>query len=785
MSRTRKKRSLPRRTHGVIPADEMSALDMLLSGFLGMGVAALPAARLLVPTESAAAGDTLWLVQLWLGLGVIWAWWSYRAGKVSPQIDRWDVAVGILVGGHVLAALVVVATSGDKRAAVNSLWEWVGLGTLFFLVRRVVVNDSLRRTLVIGFTSLTIALSVLGLWQHYVWYAETVEHYTGLREELDELTADGRAMSARQVARVQSIQRDFGRQGIPLEGTSRALWENRLRASSEPIGFFALANSFAAVLLVWLLVGLGIFPARDAGRWERCLWLVGLMLPAFCLVLTKSRTAWGGFFVGAAVLLYQRYRRSGKSSVSFRRIASGILFIAAMLVVAGLSGGFDWAVVSESTKSLQYRWEYWVGTFHMIADQPWVGTGPGNFRQDYLAYKLPGSSEEIADPHNLILDVWANAGVIGLAGLMTLFSLLIFRSRDSESADESERGGGRTRFSHNGGNIDWTVLLGVAAGFGVVGVYDLLFNFVVDGRLWMIFGVWVGVTVCLVRVEVDMRFLRAAFTAAIVGLAVHLLGAGGIGMPGICQLLLIPMALFSGSGRTQLQKRPTERPWRVVSIGVAFTALFVGCLLSATGPVVNRTAFARIAEADWENIHRDGGAGYRSGRLDSVFASFQAATDADPLSAEPWMHVAELRFLLWTNGGLEANGEFEKVVEAAEQAALRNPKSFLVYRQMGRWYLARYRRQGQDRDIERAIALFRRAGELYPNNAGLRGELAEALYLGKHRSAAGDEARVALELDAINRAAGHSDKFLSEEILSRLKEIEAPVENSQSPTDAN
>ncbi len=46
----------------------------------------------------------------------------------------------------------------------------------------------------------------------------------------------------------------------------------------------------------------------------------------------------------------------------------------------------------------------------MIADHPWLGCGPGNFQDFYTQYKLPEASEEIADPHNFLLEIWATAG---------------------------------------------------------------------------------------------------------------------------------------------------------------------------------------------------------------------------------------------------------------------------------------------------------------------------------------------------------------------------------------
>ncbi len=48
----------------------------------------------------------------------------------------------------------------------------------------------------------------------------------------------------------------------------------------------------------------------------------------------------------------------------------------------------------------------------------WLGVGPGNFAAPYLRYKLPEASEEILDPHNLFLEVWATGGFWALLALM-------------------------------------------------------------------------------------------------------------------------------------------------------------------------------------------------------------------------------------------------------------------------------------------------------------------------------------------------------------------------------
>jgi hypothetical protein len=69
---------------------------------------------------------------------------------------------------------------------------------------------------------------------------------------------------------------------------------------------------------------------------------------------------------------------------------------------------------------LNFRWEYWVGAWKMIHDHPVVGVGPENFGDHYLAYKTLASSEEVKNPHNILVHFTAEYGLFGLAALLAL-----------------------------------------------------------------------------------------------------------------------------------------------------------------------------------------------------------------------------------------------------------------------------------------------------------------------------------------------------------------------------
>ncbi len=204
-------------------------------------------------------------------------------------------------------------------------------------------------------------------------------------------------------------------------------------------------------------------------------------------------------------------------------LAAGVFFW-----IAAQSGGFDREVISEAPKSLAYRLQYWAGAWDVVKEHPWLGTGPGNFRQHYLQYKLPESSEEIADPHNWIFDLWTSGGLLALLGSFLLLGWAVRQVRRERTVDASAENG--LSFSA------WEA--GAAAAFFLVMLVRWVSGDFVGLRLvgLLLAGVIVW---AILRKTPLAKVPREAMFAGIAALMVHLLGAGGMEMPAITQTALI------------------------------------------------------------------------------------------------------------------------------------------------------------------------------------------------------------------------------------------------------
>lgn len=475
-----------------------------------------------------------------------------------------------------------------------------------------------------------------------------------------------------------------------------------------------------------------------------------------CLILTQSRTAYVGVcmqlvllscFFGRMLLTGVRHRvGTTRMSVAGLGVAT---IIASVIAVAWHRGKIDEMVFTQAAKSFTYRLQYWQATVQLIRERPWGGTGPGNFRSHYLRHKLPESSEEIVDPHNMVLELVATSGLLAGAALIGcigagLAMILLRRSVH------------RTSSGSEGAISLWVA--GVAAFIVAAALSPMVpWTYV---ALFLVWSLAAAAMWWLVPLEID----SSVIAIALIGLAVHLLGAGGISMPGVSQTLWAVLAvgvnISEGSGKPyQIQDMKWTRA--VLLAGFAAWASFLLLVLRPVTAGLSALSLGRALVAQ-----RD---------LGGSEVQFRAAAAEDRLSVEPWLELSRIHYERWrTDRGRTAEEQFGQAVAALDQAHQLAPSQLEPVRRLAELYEMRAEQTGGF--WAKAAEKYKRCVEMYPTNAGLHAHLARALWKSGQAETALETAARARQLDAQTPHPDHKLTDADRKILEPLQAPLAPVE---------
>ncbi|MGA7496199.1 MAG: O-antigen ligase family protein [Isosphaeraceae bacterium] len=756
---------------------------------LALGLfAALMTARAYWPSEidpSQVSGSGLVWVLAMLIVAGLWIAASLFGGRFRFRWSWTDAAVVALV-----FLVGLSSTRGlDRRLAINLAWDWAGLGFAYVLARNLPRTRGESTVLAGALVVTAVAVSAYGLFQARVEIPQLQERFRH---------SPGQVMLEAKVA---------------LDSQRVSVFADRLLGSNEPFSTFGLANSLAGFLVGPLVLAVAMMIRNLAdekapgSRWGAIgLAAAPLLCILTCLILTKSRSAWIGLFLAVAVLAWQE-RRKAPARLLLGAGLSGLVLVVALVAVGMATGRLDRQVLTQSPLSMRYRWEYWQGAWGVITEGAqgqapgastfWSGVGPGNFGSHYLLHKLPQSSEEIQDPHDLFLEVWAIAGFWALLALVAALALAFWNLLGPAAAGPGENEKARVRLRRRRSEVsretspevsretspvvaaalpagapDPFGRLTLSAGLGLVMVLlvgqmnlfqdDLLVRWVILSGSWLLAallgpGFWR-------RVPLP----ASAFGAAVLACVINLLAAGGIGMPAVALMLwlLIALGLNLRDDRPCGRLREFAGGMPAFALAIVWSAL-AGSFVGAITPFWRSEA--ALARADDALAHRPPD-------FERAQAAYEIAEEADRYSPRPWLGDAYLQLLIWESRGSKPEDlRWKKIPALLLKAASppRNPDAWTLHSERALVTRDLLKKLGHTLSPREIIPLqasiveaTRTASRLYPTNATLHARLAEAsAEISMFRDAV-TEAQEALRLDAITP---HLDKKLANAQRAQLK----------------
>ena len=344
---------------------------------------------------------------------------------------RW---LGGLILAFILASFVTVFFASNHRIALVGWLEQ----SAFMLAGYMALHLCVVRWRFILVLALLAALGVTmagkGLWDFFVEAPARVQQWQDQGSQL------------------------LAAQGI-VEGSPNAIAMEHRWLDPAPLGFTALSNVFASVLLLVIMgvLGLGLALLGQA-RACRAAFLktrkkgeihaptvvaaavLALVVPlAAVLAMTRSR---GGLVcTGLAVAVLPamwRYRRA-----LAWRWKRALLVTAAVLAIM-LASVVVYGMRHEGlpVKTLTFRWLYWTASMEIVKAHPLTGVGWGNFGSAYLPVRDVRGEEAVRNPHNLIVHSLAEQGIpAGTLYLAVIGGFLVVMARPRAGRDATRIAG--------------------------------------------------------------------------------------------------------------------------------------------------------------------------------------------------------------------------------------------------------------------------------------------------------------------------------------------------------
>ncbi len=725
-----KERGNRTKNHGATPlaVDPVFRLDtpfeFLLPIFLGL----LVALTLFLPGEQVERGGVFHLPAiLWLLAAVLVVF----ANREKPQwqFSRLDGIAYAFFGWVVLSQLwnLLPGHGGAPRSTLNMLSAWIGMAAAWFVFRQVLRDRRWVETVLMLVLVVMATEALTGLFQYFVTIPET-------RLMLEKAPASALSQID------PSIRPDT---------PEWTLLVNRLKTAG-PMGTYPLTNSLGGLLGVWLLFLLALpLYQNSLKKDDQCETKNRTLIPAFgllffalvlgtCFLLTRCRSAFVAVAFGMLLIALDQCRRRFGSTLKNRLVplvAAGVVLTAGLAVLLAAASGKS--LLDGARRSLGFRLEYWSASMDMIRDYPVFGCGSGNFKQSYMRYKLPGASEEIADPHHFAVELAAVAGMPALLLFLVLFAMIFWRQRrfiapePVEDGDERAPNGLRAKIFAGGfigGSLAFYLSLYGEAAIDFEAVLFSLPVSVIAFALLNFYGKPFQIPSVLLAVTLLTFF-------------VHLSAAGGVSVTStaIC-LWLLGAILLNRSEKESSTRMPSGRQ-------IFYVLFFAGIAI----PVIYTTGFRPVMRSQGPESQAQ-----TTSDLRQRLFLLRRARDADPWSAAIQLRLASETFGQWTQHPSDAHLRMETL--AAQRRAVRLNPCASGYRFIFAEQLFGMAERTNDENLrETALEYYREAVELYPTQAKFRAPLAWALWKSGQDAEARKQRTEALRLDELTP---HSDQKL-------------------------
>lgn len=328
-----------------------------------------------------------------------------RWREIAARPERWAIPMAAAIG------IALLASSFPDRAAFPAL------GLLLFPASIIVISalteaapDRAARCLHLFRAIAAVAIGI-AVWGLFLWAVVEFGTAVGQADQIAEIT------------------------GLERQHLNLFSFENH-----HPFGHKNFGAGFTILTLPILLAAVCIDHSR-----LRLLWLAGLPIVLFYLASVESRAAWlavaAGLFLYLLLRLFRSRRgRRGRLGWSVLPILLVVLALP-FLVSPRLRESLHQVVQKGNPAAIDpYRWDVFQTGVAVGNAQPFTGVGPGALSLASPEQRVSTDSPVVYQVHSTPLQLYAETGLVGIAGILFLgFGLIGAWRRSRKSLSPLER----------------------------------------------------------------------------------------------------------------------------------------------------------------------------------------------------------------------------------------------------------------------------------------------------------------------------------------------------------
>ncbi len=189
----------------------------------------------------------------------------------------------------------------------------------------------------------------------------------------------------------------------------------------RPYGMLSHFQTFAGVLLLGTLPAVSLATAKSVPRSERIFGVLTSLVLIFGLLVSLTRGAWIGLFVGVAVLLVIQGR------------AKWLLFLPMIVVGLYIVGPTDFKqrllnTVRFDENASGERLRMWKAGYRIIGSHPVFGVGINMIRREYPQFRVEGATRLwTGHLHSNLIHLGAERGLPALAAWIWIWAAFFYR----------------------------------------------------------------------------------------------------------------------------------------------------------------------------------------------------------------------------------------------------------------------------------------------------------------------------------------------------------------------